>query len=258
MSKILELNDLKVGKFVNFNLEIKEGWTSIIGPSGSGKTTLIRAIAGMYKYDGEIVIDGLVMNDRNKKTIYKKIGIVFENPDNLFFSETVYDELAFSLINSGMQKKEASTVVDKTAIDFGLNELLKRNPRELSGSEKQLLAIATAVIKKPKLLLIDDGFNRLTESLRTIVIAYLKKQDISVIHLTSTPNISLTSDYIIILDDCQVVADGNIELLKNDKLFTSIGLSQPFMVSLSNKLSYYELVDKTILDMEEMVEKIWE
>lgn len=257
MSEIIVIKNLKVGRFEEFNLDIKSGWTTIIGPSGSGKTTLIKAIAGIYKFQGEIKIDGLELNEKNKKQIYQNIGIVFENPDNLYFSETVYEELAFPLTNMGMGKKEIAPIVEKISSDFGLDDLLKKNLRELSSSEKQLVSIASSIIKNPKILLIDDGFNRLTDSLREAVINYLKNQVINIVHLTSSSKINLKTEHVIVLNDSKIVESGNFEVLKNDKLFSTLGLSQPFMISLSSKLSYYELVDKTILDTKEMVNKIW-
>ena len=86
--------------FNNLNMEFEEKKiTSLIGPNGSGKSTLVKILVGLYRYNGNIVIDGSPLLKDNLKEIRKKIGVVFTNPDNQFVAETVMDDISFTLKN---------------------------------------------------------------------------------------------------------------------------------------------------------------
>ena len=105
--------------FSNLDLKIKKGsFVSIIGPNGSGKTTLIRILTGLIKYDGYINIDGYNLNSFYLKDIRRKIGVVFDNPDNHFVSETVIDDLAFSLENLQYDKEDITIIINEVSKIF--------------------------------------------------------------------------------------------------------------------------------------------
>ena len=111
MENAIMINKLNFGfnereLFKNLNLEIKKGtFTTIIGTNGSGKSTLIRLILGLLVGEGEIEVNGLLLNRKNLKEIIKKPGVVFGNPDDQFVAETVMDEFAFSLENLAIDAK---------------------------------------------------------------------------------------------------------------------------------------------------------
>ena len=143
--------------FNNFNLQLENGsFTTIIGLNGSGKSTLIKILLGLLKYEGIIKIDDILLNKDNIKNIRKSIGIVFENPDNQFVAETVMDDIAFSLENLQMNSKNIKEKIMKMANYIGISRLLEREPHSLSGGEKQLVALASALIHEPKILILDD------------------------------------------------------------------------------------------------------
>ena len=249
--------------FNNFNLEIKEGtFTTIIGLNGSGKSTLIRIILGLFKYDGEIKIDGMILNDDNIKEIRKKIGVVFENPDNQFIAETVMDDIAFSLENLQLKSNNVKRKVGEIANYIGISNLLYREPSTLSGGEKQLVALASALVHEPKLLILDEALTMVDIKTRKQIYQILKElhknKKITIINVTHDMDELLYGDDIILIDNGNIILKGpKEEIFLEEKIFNKLNLELPFMVSLSLKLKYYGLVDRLIFDMNEMVDEIW-
>lgn len=249
--------------FNNFNLEIKEGtFTTIIGLNGSGKSTLIRAILGLIKYDGEIKIDNVILNNDNIKEIRKKIGVVFENPDNQFIAETVMDDIAFSLENLQLRSNNIKIKVREIANYIGITKLLDREPSTLSGGEKQLVALASALVHEPKILILDEALTMIDIKTRQQIYNILKdihkNKNLTIINITHDMNELLYGDDIILINNGNIILKGpKEEILLEEKVFNKLNLELPFMASLSIKLKYYGLVDRLILDMDEMVNEIW-
>lgn len=263
MSNIIEIKDLNFKYenevFRNFNLTIKEKtWTTIIGPNGSGKSTLLKILLGLLDCQGEIKIDGLSLNHKNKYLIREKIGIVFENPDNQFVSEVVRDELIFKLENLGKNKEYISKKIEYITDLFDIKDLLKKTPYELSNSEKQVISLASSLINEPKILILDEALNNIEKFNKENVYKILKDLNITIINVTHDMEETILGDEIIILDNGNLIMQGTKEVvLREEKLFNKLGLELPFMAQLSLKLSYYDLVDDLIFDMEEMVDKLW-
>lgn len=249
--------------FNNFNLEIEEGtFTSIIGLNGSGKSTLIRILLGLLKYDGEIKIDGMILNNNHIKEIRKKIGVVFENPDNQFIAETVMDDLAFTLENLKLKSNDIKRKVREIANYIGISNLLEREPSTLSGGEKQLVALASALVHEPKILILDEALTMVDIKTRKQVYTILedihKNKNMTIINVTHDIDEFLYGEDIILIDNGNVILKGpKEEVLLEEKVFNKLNLELPFMASLSIKLKYYGLIDKLILDMDEMVDEIW-
>lgn len=259
MEKIFEIKNLNVPLiYENFNLSANSGWTFVLGPSGSGKSIIVKNCAKIYKHDCEIYINGLELNNRTKKQIYNEIGILFENPDNLFFSDTVYDELFFSFSSASIPKNQIKGEIENISKKFGISVLLRRNIKELSGSEKQLIALIAVIAKNPKLIIIDDAFNRMTKSEKEATFTVLKELNTNIVYFSSNSNYSNIFDNIIIINHGEIILSGATEeVYKNDKIFTELGVEMPFMVDLSHKLMFYNLIDSFIYDMKEMVNKLW-
>lgn len=254
-------NDKQI--FQDFNLNIKKSsFTTIIGLNGSGKSTLIKILLGLLDYNGEIKIDGLILNNKNINEIRKKIGVVFENPDNQFVAETVMDDIAFSLENLQTNPLEIKTKVKEIAEYIGISKLLERVPHSLSGGEKQLVALASALVHEPKILILDEALTMVDIKVRKKIYDILedlhKNKDITIINVTHDMDEVLYGEDIILLDKGNIILKGlKEEVLLEEKVFNKLNLELPFMVSLSIKLKYYGLVDRLIFDMEEMVDEIW-
>ncbi|HPF83237.1 MAG TPA: ATP-binding cassette domain-containing protein [Bacilli bacterium] len=249
--------------FENFSLDIKKGtFTTIVGPNGSGKSTLVRILLGLMKTSGKITINGLEMNHTNIKKIISKIGVVFENPDNQFVAETVMDDIAFSLENMQVKPKEIRKRVKEISAYLGIDDILNKEPHTLSGGQKQLVALASALIIEPDILILDEALTMTDLDTRDKIYNILKdinkNKKITIINVTHEMDEVLYGNDIILLDQGKIVLNGsNEEVLENEKAFNKIGLKIPFMAELSIKLKYYGLVDKMILNLDEMVNKLW-
>ena len=267
MENIVEIKklDFKYGEkqiFDKLTLNIKKGsFTSIIGPNGSGKSTLMKLIVGLLKAEGTIKVDGITMGQDTFKDIRKKIGIVFENPDNQFVSETVMDEIAFSLENMNYDKKDIRERVKEVSALLGIEDILEKEPHSLSGGQKELVSLASALSIHPQILILDEALDMIDNNRREDILnilTELNKDGLTVINITHNSEELLYGNEIIVMNDGEIKEQGETkELLRKEKLFKNNGLELPFVVDLSYKLKYYGLVDDIVLDMDELVDKIW-
>lgn len=260
---ILEINNLNFSYsnkeiFKDLTLKIKKGsFIFISGSSSCGKTTLLKIITGLIETKSDIKIFDTDLS--NIKDIRKKTGIVFENPDNYFVAETVKDEIAFTLENLNIDKLEIEKRITEIATDLKIEHLLDLEPHRLSGGEKELVALASSLINKPELLLIDGSLSMLDEIKKDEVFKYLKKlnKEMTIICTTNNLEDSLYGKELILLDKNIILNKKTNKAFEDEKIFKKYNLDIPFMASLSNKLKYYGLIDEIILDMDKMVNKIW-
>lgn len=268
MEEIIKLENIgfKYGEkkiFDNFSLTINKGtFTTIVGPNGSGKSTLVRILLGLIKSSGKVTIDNIEMNHKNLKDIISKIGVVFENPDNQFVAETVMDDIAFSLENMEVKPKEIMIRVKEIAKYIGITDILEREPHTLSGGQKQLVALASALVINPRIVILDEAFTMIDLDIREKIYNILKEvnkeKGTTIINITHDMDETLYGNDIIVLDDGKIILNGPKELvLKEEKVFNKLGLSLPFMAELSIKLGYYGLLDHMVFSMDEMVDEIW-
>ncbi|NLL44391.1 MAG: ATP-binding cassette domain-containing protein [Mollicutes bacterium] len=249
--------------FSRFNLNIKENsWVTLVGPNGSGKSTLIKILLGLYKFDGYISICQKILNTENLREIRSKIGVVFENPDNCFVAETVMDEIAFSLENLEIPKKEIKKRIIEVANLLRITNILEKNPHALSGGQKQLVALASALALEPKILILDEALTKIDNQDKMRILEIIKQlhheKKMTIVNATHDIEEAVYGDDIIVIDKGKIVLKGPKELvLKEEKIFRELGLGLPFMASLSLKLQYYNLIDKMILDMDELVNVLW-
>lgn len=249
--------------FSDFNLNIEKGkFIHVVGPNGSGKSTLVRILVGLLKSSGNINIYHMNLCDDNILDIRKNIGVVFENPDDAFVTETVCDEIVFSLENLRYSRKQMQKKLDSILDLIPVSHLLDKNPRYLSGGEKQLVSLACALILDPKILILDEAFTMVDGIEKRKLLKLLKKicndKKTTIINITHDMEETTYGDKIVVLNKGKIVFnDSKLEVYKNEKELKRIGLELPFMVDLSNRLSYYGLVDKVILDMNAMVRHLW-
>ncbi len=134
----------------------------IVGPNGSGKSTLLRLLNGLipHFYRGEmrgrVLVDGVDTREVSVAQLAKKVGLVFQNPEHMFFSETVYDEVAFGPRSIGMDPLEVRESVRWALEEVGLWEMRERSPWSLSGGEMKRLSIACVLSMKPEFLAVDE------------------------------------------------------------------------------------------------------
>ncbi len=149
----------------HFNLEVQDReFIIFVGPSGCGKSTTLRMIAGLEDITaGELIIDGKIMNEVPAKD--RDIAMVFQSYA-LYPHMTVYDNIAFGLRKRKLSKGELERRVTETAKLLDLESQLKKKPRELSGGQKQRVAMGTAIVREPKVFLMDEPLSNLDAKLR--------------------------------------------------------------------------------------------
>src|SRR5208337_4677444 len=146
-------------------LEVDEGeFLVLLGPSGCGKTTTLRIVAGLEKpTDGEVYIGDVAVNDVQPKD--RDIAMVFQSYA-LYPHMTVHDNLAFPLKMRKYSKEEIEERVGKAAATLEITDLLQRKPRELSGGQRQRVALGRAIVRDPKVFLMDEPLSNLDAKLR--------------------------------------------------------------------------------------------
>lgn len=159
----------------NFNLEVEKGeFIVFVGPSGCGKTTTLRMFAGLEDItEGTISIDGTVINDLEPKD--RDIAMVFQNYA-LYPHMTIYDNLTYGLKFKKVPKEEIKQRVEETMKILGFDELyMKRKPGQLSGGQKQRVALGRAIVRKPRVFLMDEPLSNLDAKLRIQMRAEITK-----------------------------------------------------------------------------------
>lgn len=248
---IIKINNLsfkyaRQNKYIlkNLTLNIKDGqWIALIGHNGSGKSTLARLIDGLLKAEsGSIKVDGYEMNEKNIWDIRKKIGMVFQNPDNQFVGADVESDIAFGLENQGVPREEmVSRVADALKV-VGMEKFTTHEPARLSGGQKQRVAIAGILAVEPKIIILDESTSMLDPKGREQVlkiIKHLKKEkNLTVISITHDIDEANMADDVIVLNDGKILAQGTpTEIFSKTEMLQEIGLDIPFVQKLINKLN---------------------
>ena len=175
----------------DFSLDIEDKeFIVFVGPSGCGKSTTLRMIAGLEEItDGELYIDGKLMNDVQPKD--RDIAMVFQNYA-LYPHMTVYDNMAFGLKLRKMPKDEIDQRVKEAARILGLEIYLQRKPKALSGGQKQRVALGRAIVREPKVFLLDEPLSNLDAKLR----AQMRTEITKLHHRLQTTFIYVTHDQV--------------------------------------------------------------
>lgn len=225
------------------NLVIPDGsFTVLVGPSGCGKTTTLRMIAGLdTATGGEILIGGQIVN--HVPPGKRDIAMVFQNYA-LYPTMTVYNNIAYGIINKGVSKQEAKVKVEEIAEVVGLKHLLDRKPSMLSGGQRQRVALARAMVKQPQVFLMDEPLSnldaKLRNQMRVELTAIHKRMKKTFIYVTHDQVEAMTmGDQIVVMSEgvIQQVASP-MELYNNPKnLFVAQFIGSPAMNILQLKNS---------------------
>ena len=161
----------------NVSLTIQQGeWIAIIGPNGSGKSTLAKTINGLIEANsGEVIIEGVALNAETVWDVRKKIGMVFQNPDNQFVGSTVQDDVAFGLENVGIPREEMVKRVADAVAAVNMANFMDKEPARLSGGQKQRVAIAGIVALSPDIIILDEATTMLDPEGRHEVIETIQE-----------------------------------------------------------------------------------
>jgi len=167
---------------IDLNISHKEK-IAIIGPNGCGKTTLLDIIAGLKKKSSGTLelFHNIIIHKDDFKPIRNLIGYLFQNSDNQFLAPIVIDDVAFSLLSSGMNQKEALLKATMMLKDLGIEHLKDKVVYNLSGGEKKLVALAGVLVTEPKLILLDEPTSGLDYEMQLKLVKILKNIDKSII-----------------------------------------------------------------------------
>jgi cobalt/nickel transport system ATP-binding protein len=191
----------------------------IVGANGSGKSTLLMHTNGyLLPQSGTITIGDFQLDKRTRKEIRKKVGLIFQNPDDQLFMPTVFDDVAFGPLNLGLSPGQARQRVDEALHTVGCFDVKDKPPHHLSGGQKSAVAIATVIAMRPDILVMDEPASHLDPKSRRSLISLLG-------HFQHTKIIA-SHDLDLILDVCKrcvivkegrVVADGPAEGVLSDR-----------------------------------------
>lgn len=215
----------------NVSFKIDEGSTvAVVGANGAGKSTLLSLMVGILAADdGIIEIGGIPVVKTRLEEIRRKVGFVFQNPDDQLFTARVYDDIAFGPRNFGYSAKEVGEMAENAMEMMKIQHLKDRAPHRLSGGEKRNVAIAAVLAMNPQVLLLDEPSSFLDpKSRRNFISAMSELPHTKVI---ATHDLELVLDLcrrVIILRNGEVFADGDpAELFRNGELMEAAGLEVP-------------------------------
>ena len=209
------------------NLSVSEGeFVAVMGRNASGKTTLVKHINGLLKPTrGEVTVGGTNSREATIAELARKVGFVFQNPNDHLFADTVEEEIAFTLRNLGFNDKEAAARVDEMLERFNLGEYRKHYPRSLSGGEKQRVALASVIAAHPGILILDEPTRGMEYRLKRELMAFLgdyRRQGGAVILVThDVETVAEHADRVVLLSEGRVVVCGSRrEVLSGALLFS--------------------------------------
>lgn len=220
------------------SLTVEKGeWVTLMGANGSGKSTLAMLILGLLSGgEGEIRVDNLNPFDHLEVwEVRRKVGMVFQNPDNQMVSSLVEREIAFGPENYGMDREKMLQAVDRAVQTFRLETYRRHSPHELSGGERQRVALASGTVMDGDYLILDEPTALLDPAGRRDFLDYLRQLHISkgILHITAHSEEVLASDRLVILYQGKVVADGKpMEVFTSDYPLEEWGVGIPLEAEL--------------------------
>lgn len=249
----------------NLSLDIERGsFTVILGHNGSGKSTLAKMLNGLNKPTrGDVFVDGI--NTKAEETeieVKRKVGMVFQNPDNQIIASIVEEDVAFGPENLGIPPEEIRQRVDSALAAVDMADFKKSTPHHLSGGQKQRIAIAGMIAMEPECLVLDEPTAMLDPKGRAEIISTLlrlnKEKGMTVVLITHYMEEAESADRVIVMNDGEIIADDKPKAIFSDvKRLKDVGLDVPQTAELLYKLKSEGFgVDTHALSVEEATEQI--
>jgi len=201
-----------------------------VGANGAGKSTLLQHLSGcIFPDSGEVRIGHVPINRKNLQSVRKRIGMVFQDPDDQLFMPRVFDDVAFGPLNLGFPEDEVRERVMTALSEVGAQHLSDRPPYKISGGEKRAVAIATVLSMSPDILLLDEPSSGLDPKSRRQLIHLLK--GFSHTKIIATHDLDLVLDVCertIVLNEGTISADGPTKsIFEDEKLLVRNNLEKP-------------------------------
>lgn len=241
----------------DFNLKMEQGsFVAILGHNGSGKSTVAKLTNGILTADeGEIIVDGIkAENDESIYSIRRKVGMVFQNPDNQIVSSIVEEDVAFGVENLGIEPSECRKRVDEALKTVNMYDYRLRTPSKLSGGQKQRVAVAGIIAMKPKCIVLDEPTAMLDPSGRKEVLDTIiklnKQENITILLITHYMDEAVLADRVVVMDDGKIKLDGTPrEVFSNPEKMDELSLEVPQSTLLAHKLGLLD--EQTVLNSDE-------
>jgi cobalt/nickel transport system ATP-binding protein len=208
------------------NLEVKKGErVAVLGPNGAGKTTLVLHLNGILIGSGEIEVAGLKLNVDDKANlleIRRRVGIVFQDPDDQLFMPTVREDVEFGPFNMGLRGDELAKRVDWALEQVAMAEFADRAPHHLSFGQRRRVALATVLAMEPEILIMDEPSSNLDPASRRELADIVRSLDVTVLMVThDLPYALELCPRSVILSGGVIVSDKSTREILNDKVLMS-------------------------------------
>jgi energy-coupling factor transport system ATP-binding protein len=260
-----EKEDLRaVAALRGVSFVLREGeFVVLLGRNGSGKSTLAKHCNGLLvPRKGRVCVDGMDTRDESVLwEIRRRVGLVFQNPDNQLIATTVEEDVAFGPENLGLPPSEIRKRVDEALARVGMSEYRKREPHTLSGGQKQRVAIAGVLAMHPKYLVLDEATAMLDPEGREELLQLLRelRKDVGILHITHNVEEALLADRVMVIDNGEIVAEGSPrEVFLVGKDIEKWGLELPQIVEVALLLwkDYPDLFSVLPLSPDELVDAL--
>ncbi|MBF0707218.1 energy-coupling factor ABC transporter ATP-binding protein [Alkalihalobacillus hwajinpoensis] len=248
------------------SLSVHKGeWLAIVGHNGSGKSTLAKLLNGLQLPEkGDVTVEGY--NSRDEESIWeirRRVGIVFQNPDNQFVGTSVRDDVAFGLENNGMAREKMLERIHESVNKVRMADYLDQEPHRLSGGQKQRVAIAGIIALRPSIVILDEATSMLDPAGRKEVLQTMRElkdeEGMTVISITHDLEEAAQADRLIVMNAGEVIDEGlPVDVFKKGDMLEQIGLDLPFPLQVQRALSEkgYDF-SKLTLSQEELVNELW-
>ena len=216
----------------------KGEYIAVLGHNGSGKSTLAKLLnLILVPSGGKIYIDGKDVSDENLSEdevfeVRKKVGMVFQNPDNQLVATVVEEDVAFGPENLGLEREEIRRRVNSALSVVGMTEYARHAPHKLSGGQKQRVAIAGIIAMKPEVIIFDEATAMLDPRGRSEVLDIMERLNrddgITVINITHYMEEAARADRVIIINDGRLLTDGDpLSVFSEVDMLHEVGLEAP-------------------------------
>lgn len=255
--------DVKV--LTDYNLKIEKGsFVAVLGHNGCGKSTVAKLCNAIeIPQSGRVLVDSIDTSDEDRLgDIRRKVGMVFQNPDNQIVATVVEDDVAFGPENLGIDPEEIRRRVDDALKSVGMYDFRFFEPHKLSGGQKQRVAIAGIIAMKPECIVLDEPTAMLDPRGRQDIIKTVemlnREYGITIIYITHYMDEAVRADRVVVMDDGKIILDGapkkvfsHVEQLK------SVGLDVPEATELATLLRKDGVkLSEDILSMDELCKAI--
>jgi len=214
------------------DLHVHEGErVALLGPNGAGKTTLVLHLNGILRGGaGSVAVSGLPVTERHLAEVRRRVGIVFQDPDDQLFMGSVHDDVAFGPANLGLRGAALERRVEAALEQVGMAGFADRPPHHLSFGQRRRVAVATVLAMEPEILVLDEPSSNLDPASRRELAEILVSLDVTVLMVThDLPYAYELCPRAVVLSDGVVVADGSTyDVLTDDALMAAHRLELPF------------------------------